>query len=124
MRIALRAKAGPGQIFLVSDAMSTIGTDLPGLTLNGRQIYRREGRLTLADGTLAGADIALIDGMRYCHQNLDQPLDEALRMAGLYPARAMGLASYGHLRPGARADFFSLTPELTAGATWIGGQLL
>ena len=124
MRIALRAKAGPGQIFLVSDAMSTIGTDLPGLTLNGRQIYRREGRLTLADGTLAGADIALIDGMRYCHQNLDQPLDEALRMAGLYPARAMGLASDGHLRPGARADFFSLTPELTAGATWIGGQLL
>jgi N-acetylglucosamine-6-phosphate deacetylase len=33
----------------------------------------------------------------------------------------MGLTDRGHLRPGARADFLCLTPEITAGGTWIGG---
>lgn len=120
--VALRGKAGPGRMFLVSDAMSTIGTDLPGFTLNGRQIYRRDGRLTLADGTLAGADIAMIDALRYVHQRLGLPLDEALRLASLYPAQAMGVTDRGHLHPGARADFLSLTPDLAVSNVWLAGQ--
>lgn len=122
LRIALRAKAGPGRIFLVSDAMSTIGTDLPGFQLNGRQIMRRDGRLTLADGTLAGADIALIDALRHVHLRLGLPLEDALQLAALFPAQAVGAADIGHLRPGAHADFVALTPAITAAATWIRGQ--
>lgn len=122
MRIALRGKAGPGRMFLVSDAMSTIGTDLPGFTLNGRGIFREGGRLTLADGTLAGADIALIDAVRYVHASLGWSLGEALRLAALFPARAIGAEDRGHLRPGARADFLTLTPEITASGVWIAGQ--
>ncbi|NHF73289.1 N-acetylglucosamine-6-phosphate deacetylase [Paracoccus xiamenensis] len=122
LRIALRAKAGPGRMFLVSDAMSTIGTDLPGFQLNGRQIFRRDGRLTLADGTLAGADIALIDALRHIHLSLGLPLEDALQLAALFPAQAVGAGDIGHLAPGARADFVALTPEITAAATWIGGR--
>lgn len=122
MRIALRGKAGPAGIFLVSDAMSTIGSDLTDFTLNGRQIFRADGRLTLADGTLAGADIALIDAVRYAHQALGVPLDVALNLAALAPARAMGISDRGHLAVGARADFFCLTPDINAAGTWIGGQ--
>lgn len=121
LRVALRAKQGPGGIFLVSDAMSTIGSNETGFTLNGRQIFRAGGRLTLADGTLAGADIALIDAVRHVHRALGLPLDAALRLASEAPAKAMGLTDRGHLRPGARADFLCLTPEITAGGTWIGG---
>ena len=51
IRAALRAKRGPGRIFLVTDAMSTIGTDMTSFFLNGREIFRKDGRLTLADGT-------------------------------------------------------------------------
>lgn len=120
--VALRGKKGPARMFLVSDAMSTIGTDLPGFTLNGRQIYRKDGRLTLADGTLAGADIAQIDAVRYVHQKLGLALDEALRLAGLYPAEAMGVGDLGHLRPGARADFLSMTPAITALHVWLVGR--
>lgn len=122
MRIALRGKAGPAGIFLVSDAMSTIGTTLTDFTLNGRQIYRADGRLTLADGTLAGADIALIDAVRYVHQSLGLPLEVALNLASLAPAQAMGITDRGHLRPGARADFFDLTSDVTAAGAWIAGQ--
>lgn len=120
--VALRGKSGPARMFLVSDAMSTIGTDLPGFTLNGRQIYRKDGRLTLADDTLAGADIAQIDALRYVHQKLGLPLDQALRLASLYPAQAVGAQDRGHLKPGARADFLALTPDLTASAVWLAGQ--
>lgn len=121
LRIALRAKAGPAGMFLVSDAMSTIGTDLDGLILNDRQIFRSGGRLTLADGTLAGADIALIDALRHVHLTLGMPLDQALWLASGAPATAMGITDRGHLRPGARADFICLTPDITAAGTWIDG---
>ena len=122
LRVALRAKHGPGGIFLVSDAMSTIGSDETGFTLNGRQIFRAGGRLTLADGTLAGADIALIDAVRHVHRALGLPLEQALKLASEAPAAAMGLADRGHLRPGARADFLCLTAGITAGGTWIAGE--
>ena len=122
LRIALRAKAGPAGLFLVSDAMSTVGSDATELTLNNRRILRAGGRLTLEDGTLAGADIALIDAVRYLHVTLDLPLGQALQLASAAPAAALGLTDRGHLRPGARADFVALTPGITAAATWIGGE--
>ncbi|HEV7318004.1 MAG TPA: N-acetylglucosamine-6-phosphate deacetylase [Ensifer sp.] len=122
MGVALRAKVGPGQIFLVTDAMSPIGTDMKSFQLNGREILREGGRLTLADGTLAGADIDMLSSVRFVHEKLGLPVEEALRMASAYPADAMGIATHkGRLKPGADADFVLLTPELAMGSTWIGG---
>ena len=68
--IALRAKQGPARIFLVTDAMATIGTDMTSFTLNGRTIRRHGGRLTLEDGTLAGADLDMISAVRFMHKNV------------------------------------------------------
>ncbi|MBE7184023.1 MAG: N-acetylglucosamine-6-phosphate deacetylase [Methylobacterium mesophilicum] len=119
---ALRAKRGPGCIFLVSDAMATIGTDLKSFTLNGREIRREHGRLTLADGTLAGADLDMAAAVRFMHEVVGLEQSEALRMASLYPARAVGQAAgRGRLASGARADFVHLDSSGTARATWIGG---
>ncbi|WP_112310569.1 N-acetylglucosamine-6-phosphate deacetylase [Pseudogemmobacter bohemicus] len=120
MLVALRAQ--PEGIFLVSDAMATVGSDLTGFTLNGRQIFRSAGRLTLADGTLAGADIALADAVRYCHQRLGLDLAAALRLGSAAPAAALGLADRGHLRPGARADLICLDEGLNVTGSWIAGR--
>jgi N-acetylglucosamine-6-phosphate deacetylase len=123
MGIALRAKNGPGRIFIVTDAMSTIGSDQTSFFLNGREIFRKDGRLTLADGTLAGADIDMLASVRFAHEKLDLPLDEALRMASAYPADAAGVAARkGRLLPGLDADFVLLTEGLDMAATWIGGH--
>ncbi|SMF37494.1 N-acetylglucosamine-6-phosphate deacetylase [Xaviernesmea oryzae] len=123
MGVALRAKKGPGKIFIVTDAMSPIGTDMKSFTLNGREILRRNGRLTLADGTLAGADIDMISSVRFVHEMLGLPLEEALRMASAYPAEAAWLADRkGALKPGYDADFVILTDHLGMKSTWIGGQ--
>jgi N-acetylglucosamine-6-phosphate deacetylase len=123
MSIALRAKQGPGRIFLVTDAMSTIGTDLPGLTLNGREIFRKDGRLTLADGTLAGADIDMLSSVLFVRNSIGLDFEEAVRMASLYPAEAIGLADRkGLLLPGYDADFVVLTGTHAMHSTWIGGE--
>ena len=122
MAIAIRAKKGPGRIFLVTDAMSTIGGDLTTFTLNGREIRRADGRLTLADGTLAGADIDMIASVRVVHRAVGLPVEEALRMASLYPAEAMGMEDrYGCLKAGSRADMVHLSDDLEVMGTWIGG---
>ncbi|UXN57677.1 N-acetylglucosamine-6-phosphate deacetylase [Phyllobacterium zundukense] len=123
MGIAIRGKQGPGQIFLVTDAMSTIGTDMTRFRLNGREILRKDGQLTLADGTLAGADIDMLSSIRFVHETLGLPLEEAFRMATVYPADAMGIGSHkGRLMPGSDADFVLLTQELELRSTWIGGR--
>ncbi|WP_172293699.1 N-acetylglucosamine-6-phosphate deacetylase [Pseudoruegeria sp. HB172150] len=122
MAIALRGKREPGRIFLVSDAMAATGSDLTEFTLNGRTIHRAGGRLTLTDGTLAGADITMLDAVRYCTGTLGLDLAEALRMASHYPAEAAGLHGKGHLEPGADADFLSLDKDLQLTSLWVGGE--
>ena len=123
MGVALRAKRAPGRIFIVTDAMSTIGSDQTGFQLNGREIYRKDGRLTLADGTLAGADIDMLSSVRFAHEKLGLALEEALRMASAYPADAAGVAARkGRLLPRLDADFVLLTEDLQMASTWIGGK--
>jgi N-acetylglucosamine-6-phosphate deacetylase len=125
MRAALRAKNGPGRVFLVTDAMSTIGTDMTGFILNGRDILRQDGRLALADGTLAGADIDMISSVRFACQKLGLPLEDALKMASAYPAEAIMInGRKGTLEPGFDADFVVLSEDLQIDETWISGNLV
>ncbi|MFD1252398.1 N-acetylglucosamine-6-phosphate deacetylase [Devosia equisanguinis] len=120
---ALRAKVGPGRIFLVTDAMSQTGTDLKTLTLNGRTITRADGALRLADGTLAGADLDMIDAITFMVDHIGLDFEEVIRMASLYPAEAMGIAdTYGHLGRSAVANFVHLSNERAVRSTWIGGE--
>lgn len=122
LRAALAAKQGPGRLFLVTDAMATIGTDMASFTLNGREIRRADGRLTLADGTLAGADLDMISAVRFVVNTLGLPVDEALRMAATYPAEMLGRADeIGTLRIGARADILWLNHDLQIGKIWQAG---
>ncbi|MEO6012714.1 MAG: N-acetylglucosamine-6-phosphate deacetylase [Devosia sp.] len=122
MRIALRAKREPGRIFLVTDAMSLTGTDATSFELTGRTVYRRDGALRLGDGTLAGADLTMIDAVTYIHRTLGVALEEALRMASLYPAQALGVANErGTIARGLRADLVHLDDGLKVQQTIIGG---
>ncbi len=122
MAAALRAKRGDGRIFLVTDAMSQTGTDITSFPLNGRTITRADGALRLADGTLAGADLDMIDAVNFVVDTLGIELAEALRMAALYPAQAIGKAdTHGHLRRGATASFVHLSDDRQVRSTWIDG---
>ena len=122
IRTALRAKRGPGRIFLVTDAMSPMGTDMTSFFLNGREIFREGGRLTLADGTLAGADIDMASCVRYMRDTVGIEFEEALRMASLYPAEAIGMTGRkGRLTHGHDADFAVIDGNVAVVSTWIAG---
>ena len=104
MRVALAAKQGPGAVFRVSDAMAPAGTDQTSFTLNGRVIRRSEGRLTLADGTLAGADLDLTTAVGVLVAEVGLDLAAALAMATRIPAEVAGLpAGIGRFTLGASA---------------------
>ncbi len=123
IKIALAAKKDRvGNLFLISDAMSCTGTDVREFVLNGRRILRAGGRLTLEDGTLAGADLDLASAVSFMHNEIGLELGEALSMATSYPAGAVGLGQVGSLQPGAPADFIWLSDEIETEATWISGE--
>ncbi len=122
MGAALRAKRGPGRVFLVSDAMATAGSEIESFVLNGRRIGRKEGRLTLADGTLAGADLALSTAVGNLVRACDLPLSDALAMATSVPAGVIGLGRVlGHLGAGRAADFVHLSADLELCGVWRKG---
>ena len=123
MATALRAKAGPGRLFLVSDSMATAGSDIAGFTLNGRPIRRGDGHLTLEDGTLAGADLDLSTAIRILVQDVGHPLDDALRMATSWPAKVIRRShAVGQLAAGMPADFVLLSERLQLVDVWRAGR--
>jgi N-acetylglucosamine-6-phosphate deacetylase len=123
LRRAIAAKRGPAKLFLVTDAMPPAASPGDSFMLNGRLVRRTAGRLTLADGTLAGSDLTMDVAVRYAVDHLDVSLGEALRMASVYPAAFLGLdRSHGRIAPGFRADLVALTDALGVEGVWIGGE--
>ena len=121
LKLALGAKPR-GRVFLVTDAMPPLGTEAESFTLYGATIHRRGGRLVDDQGTLAGADLDMAAAVRNAVRLLGVSLEEALRMASLYPASFLGLdLSHGRIAPGYAADLALLTGEVKVAGTWIGG---
>jgi N-acetylglucosamine-6-phosphate deacetylase len=103
--------------------MAVAGTELDAFTLNGREILRRGGRLTLADGTLAGADLDFATAVRVLVET-GATLGQALRMATAAPAAAIGIGDrLGRLAPGLPADLVHLDDDgLALAGVWRAGR--
>jgi N-acetylglucosamine-6-phosphate deacetylase len=122
LRVAIAAK-GTERMMLVTDAMSVTGTDLSSFELHGRTIYRKDGRLTTEDGTLAGSDLDMASAVRNSVERLGLALPDVLRMASLVPAGFLRLDhELGRIAPGYRADLVLLDESLQVRQTWIAGQ--
>lgn len=119
LRLTLAARSEG--LFLVSDAMAFAGTDLTEITLGGRRILRQTGRLTLADGTLAGADLSLPQAVAFLIRQCGTPPARALAMASSIPADLIG-APAGRLRPGAPADLVHFASDWTLSRVWQSGR--
>ena len=121
IRIAHAAKAA-GKLMLVSDAMSTVGSEDTSFEIYGEHIQLQDGKLVNAEGALAGSAIGLNDAVRYSHREVGLPLDECLRMASLYPAQFIGLdGELGHVAPDYRADLVVFDEDFRVTDTWVAG---
>jgi len=124
MRMLYQAK-GPDGIALVTDAAAGAGLaegerfklgDIEG-------IVRDEVALTADEKALCSSTATMDRLVRNMVQIVGVPLHEAVRMATLNPARALGLSERkGVLEVGADADLVVLTHELQAAATYVGGE--
>jgi N-acetylglucosamine-6-phosphate deacetylase len=121
-RVALAAKPA-GRMMLVTDAMSAVGTDATSFQLAGETVTVSDGRCTTADGVLAGSNLDMATAVRNAIELLGLPLQEALRMASLYPAGFLGLdQTRGRLAPGYVADLVLLDDAINVQQTWIAAR--
>ena len=121
-RAAFNAKGVDG-VALISDAMPPAAGGPKIFYLEGRRVTQVGAKLTLDDGTLAGAAITLMDAVRYATRELGVDLADALKMASLTPARLLRVDHrLGRLRPGFQADLVHLADDLAVRGTWVGGE--
>lgn len=122
-RIVVRAKK-QGKIMLVTDAMATVGAKEKHFNLYGKTIHAVDGRCALDDGTLAGSDLDMMRAVALTHKELGMDLEEALRMATLYPAQFLKLDDrIGRIAPGFDADLVAFDKdEMRVTRTWIKGE--
>ena len=124
-QLAIKTKP-KGGIFLVTDAMPPVGSDMTEFPLYDRTVYVNDGKLTSTTGELAGSSLDMATAVKNTHFKLNIPLDESLRMASLYPARYLSdneVLNRGELKIGSQADLLVLDDELNVNETWICGQL-
>ncbi len=123
IKTALAMKSGPGKLFAVSDAMATTGSDIKEFELDGRTISRKNARLELSDGTLAGADTDLYSSFNYLVEKVGVDRSEAIRMVSSYPSACVGAMDYlGSLIPGHAANLIYIDQEARLMQVWVDGQ--
>lgn len=121
-RVAIAAKQTGGAI-LVTDAMSTVGASEKSFVLDGETIHAVDGRCTNAAGSLAGSDLDMNTAIKNAMKFARVDWLEAVRMASLYPARAIGLDhELGYIKAGYRANFVELDAQQNVVSTWINGK--
>ncbi len=75
----------------VTDATAPAGANIDQFIFAGKTIYYRNGLCVDENGTLSGSSLTMIEGVRNLVEHCGIALEEVLRMATLYPARAIGV---------------------------------
>ncbi len=88
--LACRARPRAGRMFVVSDAMATVGGP-DHFTLYGERIAVRGGALVNARGSLAGAHVDMLASFGNLVRQVGLPLADAVAMATDTPREALGL---------------------------------
>ncbi|MGL4997708.1 MAG: N-acetylglucosamine-6-phosphate deacetylase [Cetobacterium sp.] len=101
------------RLYLVTDATSPVGTDMECFYFEGNKVYYKNGKCFGEDGTLGGSALTMDAGVRNLVKFCDITLEEAIRMATLYPAKAIRIDDeYGKISPGYFADIVILDKHL------------
>nr|WP_314267355.1 N-acetylglucosamine-6-phosphate deacetylase [uncultured Moellerella sp.] len=116
------------KLVLVTDATAPAGIDpqtneMDHFIFAGKTIYYRDGLCVDENGTLSGSSLTMINAVKNSVEQVGIPLDETLRMATLYPARAIGVEdSLGTIEPGKVANLTAFSPDFNVIATFVNGQ--
>lgn len=120
--VAVAAKS-KGYSLLVTDAMASVGSAIRTFNYDDLEIEVVDGSCRLASGALAGSDLDMITAVRNAIRFAKLSLTEALRMASVYPAHALGLEDcVGYIRRGYTANLIEIDERLKLYRSWIDGE--
>ncbi len=124
VRQVWRAK-GPDLLNLVSDATAALGMPPGRYRLNDREVIVGENDCRLADGILAGTNLALDQALRNLVACTGCSLSDGLATITSTPARLLGIdRERGRIAAGLIADLVLLTPDLQVAMTIGNGRIL
>lgn len=121
IRIAHKIKGE--KLVLVTDATAPAGADMDYFIFVGKKVYYRDGKCVDENGTLGGSALTMIEAVQNTVEHVGIALDEALRMATLYPAKAIGMADkLGLVKKGMVANLTVFDRDFNVQATVVNGQ--
>jgi len=113
---------GADRVVLISDAISPTGLSDGEYTLAGLHVFVKNAEARLADGRLAGSTVTLTEAVRRAVK-FGVPLEDAVKMASLTPARAIGKEdTIGSLEAGKDADVLVLNKDLSVRHVFYKGK--
>ncbi|ELX8380864.1 N-acetylglucosamine-6-phosphate deacetylase [Providencia vermicola] len=116
------------KLVLVTDATAPAGIDpqtgeMDHFIFAGKTIYYRDGLCVDENGTLSGSSLTMIEAVKNTVEHVGIALDETLRMATLYPARAIGVeSSLGSIAPGKVANLTAFNHDFQILSTYVNGE--
>lgn len=124
MQILVRC-LGPARVVLITDAMAGAGLPDGDYELVGHEVAVRDGRATLADGTLAGSVVTMDSAIRTLVREAGVSLKDAVLMGSYNPAKLIGLdGEMGAIENGKQGNLVILDDHLTIQKTFVKGQLV
>jgi N-acetylglucosamine-6-phosphate deacetylase len=115
LRLAKQLKGD--KLFLITDAVTH--------DESGPYVFSKNGvRFTNEAGVLSGSALTMDEAIRNCVDKADISLEEAIRMATVYPAEVANLADLGSIETGNRACFVHLSDDLQVKQVWYDGEAL
>jgi len=121
IRIAHKIKGE--KLVLVTDATAPAGADMDYFIFVGKKVYYRDGKCVDENGTLGGSALTMIEAVQNTVEHVGIALDEALRMATLYAARAIGVEDkLGRVKKGMVANLAVFDRDFNVKATVVNGQ--
>ena len=124
MKVLLRC-LGTDRVVLITDAIMGAGLANGQYPLVGHDVTVKDGRATLANGTLAGSIATMNQCVRNVHKLVGYPLVDAVKMASLNPARTMGFGErLGSIQPGKDASLTVIDEDVNVYLTVVKGKIV
>ncbi|SMO45801.1 N-acetylglucosamine-6-phosphate deacetylase [Solitalea koreensis] len=115
--VRISKKIMQNRLFIITDAVVE--------NLSGDYIYKLDSEhFVTENGTLAGSSLTMMRAVKNCIEKADLEVEEALRMASLYPSKVVNMDHYlGKIKAGYAADFVIFDDDYNVKYTIYEGKI-
>ena len=112
------------RLYLVSDAMPTVGGKKGSFMINGEEILGKNDKCISKDGVIAGSNLNLLKAVKNCIDYVEIDIIEAIKMATLEPAKLIKKnTEIGKIKKGFNADLLIFNNSFEILKIVINGEI-